>query len=287
MAPNKPIKLKITQVLEKCKTLQALLKDGVIAPGKLELFIDLKLPDPEDEDPKAKKKPGAKPKAPINRSQVEMAAESRLAAIRKKIEESIEESMGVVKQSYEATPQDFKRAKDALEKCNKFVEEMLEDTPSEVRDAVYRRTGLPADDMSTINDLTFKKTNIVRGRFKGDSAEALDDPPDYTDEFKGLWSSKNLEKMGQSKQDKVAKKDEIDCVLYIDKELTMVLVGFSDKIKDSDWKKYYGEQPTIVSGSFVPDTEANKIKLDSKLGTKKNDLTKALKEQVSIKIDFV
>ena len=45
-----------------------------------------------------------------------MAAESRLAAIQKKIEESLEDAMAVVKQGYEATPQDYKRAKDALDR---------------------------------------------------------------------------------------------------------------------------------------------------------------------------
>ena len=286
MAKNKPIALKIVKVLESCKTLQALWKDGVIAPGKLELHIDLKLPDEEEDDPKAKKKPGAKPKAPIDRKKVEMAAESRVAAIKKKIEESLEETMTVVKQGFEATPQDYKRAKDSLDKCNKFVEELLEDTPSEVRDAVYRRTGLPADDMSTINDLTFKKTNLVRGRFKGDSAEALDDAPDYSDELKALWANKNAEKMGESTQDKKVKKEEIDCVLFHNKELTMVLLGFGDKVKESDWKKYYGEEPEIVSGSFIPQLEQHTIKLDSKLGTKKNLVKEALSEQGGRMVKF-
>ncbi|MFO0902424.1 MAG: hypothetical protein U0939_05450 [Pirellulales bacterium] len=286
MAPNKPIKLKIVKVLESCKTLQALWKDGVVAPGKMELYIDLKLPDEEEDDPKAKKKPSAKSKGPIDRKKVEMAAESRLAAIQKKIEESLEDAMAVVKQGYEATPQDYKRAKDALDKCNKFMEELLEDAPSEVRDAVYRRTGLPADDMSTLNDLTFKKTNLVRGRFKGDSAEALDDAPDYSDELKALWASKNAEKMGESNQDKKLKKEEIDCVLFHSKDLTMVLLGFSDKVKESDWKKYYGEEPEIVSGSFIPQIDQYTIKLDSKLGTKKNLLKDALSDQGGKMIKF-
>ncbi|MFO0867815.1 MAG: hypothetical protein U0935_02605 [Pirellulales bacterium] len=283
MAPNKPIKLEIEKVLESCKPIQELWKEGVISPGKLALYIDLKLPDEDDDkSSKGKKKP-----VEIDRKAVQMAAESRVAAIRKKIVETLEEAAKIVKDSYESKPQDFKRAKDALEKATKYVEELLEETPSEVRDAVYRRTKLPADDMSTINDLTFKKATLVRGRFQTDSADVLDDPPDYSDELKELWSSRNLEKMGQSDKDKTRKKQAIDCLMFVKGDTKVLLLGFSGAPKSADWKKYLEEKPDQeLTGTIEPAAEQFTFKVEGQLSTKRNLLSDAIKAQCGLTIKF-
>ncbi|MFO0818805.1 MAG: hypothetical protein U1A77_12735 [Pirellulales bacterium] len=289
MAPAKPIKLAIEKVLEKSKAYQELFKEGLVSSGKLALYIDLKLPEEEDEDDaKSKtKSKTAKKSVSVDRRAVQMAAESRVAAIQKTIEESLEAAAKIVKESYEAKPQDFKRAKDALDKWSKYAEELLEDTPSEVRTAVQRRTKLPADDMSTINDLTFKKPTITRGRFKSDNAEVLDDAPDYSDEFKELWSSKNLEKMGQSDRDKTQKKQQIDCILFVKGDDLVLLLGFSGSPKSTDWKKYLEAKPDQeLTGVIEPTKDNLTIRVDGQIANKKNLLTKAIKDQCGVTVKY-
>jgi len=280
MPPQKPINLELDGVIEKCKTIKVLWKEGVISPAKISLYISLKLP--EDAKPKKGKEPLVIDPAIVKKAKD--AAQDRLDQIGKKIEKTLEDMAKLIYDAFMEKPQDFKRAKTALDKANKFIEELLDDAPSEVREAVYSKTKLPADEMSTVNDLTFKNLTIVRGSFETDSADVLEDPPDYSSELKELWSSKNLEKRGKSEQDKSLKKNTIDCILFENDDDTIVLLGFSGSPKSADWKKYMNEKPKEYSGTIEPTLEQFTLKVGGGLSTKKNLLEKALKNQSKLNL---
>lgn len=254
------INVEISKVFESCAPFQKLWRDGVITPGKIELYICLKLPDDGDS------KPGAKPIDPKN---LEKEAKKCVEGIRKKIVQTLEEAAKDVKAAFDA--KDYKKAKNALEKADKHIESLLEDTPGEVRQAVARRSPFRPDDFSTVNDLTFKESDVSRKNFP--NVAVLDEPPDYKSELKSLWSN--------------SKPEPLKCLLFIEGQESVVLLGFKTSPKKADWKKYFDEEPdTILEGDLEPLAADFTAKATGNLKTKTIPLAKALKAQGGLDIKF-